>query len=147
MIYLIPRTFIFLLEIGKGYLCASQFEASTSRNPPGIWIFGFCSNSPLPGQKSYPKACVGLWFSTNLPQVHNLFLWIHQSLSPPSPPSPPWFINPRGISATRNMTLRPWRVGEGGWCWSFDLTGTLSGHIFVTWTSECVIHVNYNRNN
>ena len=32
-------------------------------------------------------ACVDLWFSTNPPQIRNLFLWIHQSLT--SPPSPP----------------------------------------------------------
>ena len=31
------------------------------------------------------KACVGLWFSTTPPWIRNLFLWIHQSLSPPSP--------------------------------------------------------------
>ena len=49
------------------------------------------------------KACVGLWFSTNPPRLRNLFFWIHQSLSPPSPP---WFINPRGISATRNIISR-----------------------------------------
>ena len=33
----------------------------------------------------------------------NLFLWIHQSLSPLSPP---WFINPHGIRATCNMKSR-----------------------------------------
>ena len=47
------------------------------------------------------KACEGLWFSTSLPT--NLFLWIYQSLSLPSLP---WFINPGGISATRNMKSR-----------------------------------------
>ena len=52
------------------------------------------------------KACVGLWFSTNPPRLRNLFFWIHQSLSPLSPLSPPWFINPRGISVTRNMISR-----------------------------------------
>ena len=41
------------------------------------------------------KACVGLWFSTNPPRLRNLFFWIHQSLPPPSPP---WFINPRGTA-------------------------------------------------
>ena len=49
------------------------------------------------------KACVGLWFSTNPQWIHNLFLWIHQNLSPSSLP---WFINSHGISATRNMTSR-----------------------------------------
>ena len=46
------------------------------------------------------KACVGPWTSTNLPWICNRFLWIHQSLSPPSLP---WFINPHGISTARNM--------------------------------------------
>ena len=91
------------------------------------------------------KACVGLWFSTNLPRISIFFFWIHQSLSPP------WFINSRGISATCNMTSRlvikfpnPYEwwsnalpPGQekasnargspegGGGCWRFDLTGTL----------------------
>ena len=46
------------------------------------------------------KACVGLWLSTTPPGIHNLFLWIDQSLSPPSPPSPPsplWFFNPYSL--------------------------------------------------
>ena len=33
--------------------------------------------------------CTGLWFSSNPPRICNLFLSIRQSLSPPSPPSPP----------------------------------------------------------
>ena len=28
-------------------------------------------------------ACVGLWFSTNPPQIRDLFLWIHHSLTSP----------------------------------------------------------------
>ena len=51
--------------------------------------------------------------------------------------SPPWFIDPHGISATRNMKSRlefkfptPYERQMPGvcprGCWSFDLTGTLS---------------------
>ena len=70
---------------------------------------------------------------------------------PPPPPSPPWFINLHGISATRNMKLRlaikfptPYEWwsnalppkqekasnawGMLGGCLSFDLTGTLLWH-------------------
>ena len=59
------------------------------------------------------KACASLCFSASPPRIGYLSLWMHQGLSPP------WFITPRGISATRNMKSRlaikfptPWVVIE-----------------------------------
>ena len=90
---------------------------------------------------------VGLWFSTTSPRMRNLFLWIHLCLSPKSAP---WFVNPSGnqpdlqheIQANGQIPHPLWVVIKcppsqarkgvkcpgyawWGWCWSFDLTGTL----------------------
>ena len=94
------------------------------------------------------KACASLCFSARPPRIGYLSLWMHEGLSSP------WFITPRGISATRNMKSRlaikfptpmssdqmpapgktkliklpPSRAGKDvkcpGGCLSFDLTGT-----------------------
>ena len=52
---------------------------------------------------TWSTAYVDLGFSTNLPRICNLFLWIRQSLSPLSPPR---YIDPHGISVTCNMKSR-----------------------------------------
>ena len=46
------------------------------------------------------KVCASLCFSASPPRIGYLSLWMHQGLSPP------WFIAPRGITATHNMTSR-----------------------------------------
>ena len=46
------------------------------------------------------KACASLCFSASPPRIGYLSLWMYEGLSSP------WFITPRGISATRNMKSR-----------------------------------------
>ena len=58
-------------------------------------------NSPLHLRKGNTfSQCEKAVFCFNPPRIRNLFFWIHLTLFPPSPP---WFSNPRIISAARIM--------------------------------------------
>ena len=62
--------------------------SDSSFNPP---LEGFFNNY------NRDKAFAGLWFSTNPPRIHNLFLWIHQSLSTP------WY-QPKYVESAGHVT-------------------------------------------
>ena len=90
-----PRFFCVFNLISSFSTCSQSFKKICTRKLLGANV--------LKHLQIRNKAYVGLWFSTNPPGIRKFFLWIHQSL-PPSSLS--WFINPRGISTTRNMTSR-----------------------------------------
>ena len=99
------RSLLQVEEAWKPYLPAFQRSGVPAFRPSGVQAFHPWPSGDEPCVCEsiiivWNKVFVGLWFSTNLPRIRNLFFWIHQSLSLPYPL---WFINPCGISATHNM--------------------------------------------
>ena len=109
------------------YQSNRSFNIPPPGQPPGICIFCkiFVQIPPsrgrnavqmphhrsIPGDQMPPppvleylqiqkKACANLCFSASPPRIGYLSLWMHEGLSSP------WFMTPRGISATRNMKSR-----------------------------------------
>ena len=99
--YIMPHTLKIILVM---YQTNRSFNIPSRGNP---WAFkfleNFCSNPLLPWPKSCSNPPTHICLRGRSRWGRNLFLWIHKSLTPSSLS---WFINPRGISVTRNMISR-----------------------------------------